>query len=60
MTGLGTTTPIPLTHPSAIQLPYALDGSNTAATGFQPSALGNPNVTWETTTTMNVGLDGML
>ena len=40
---------------------YALDGSNTAAlTGFQPSALGNPDVTWETTTTMNVGVDAML
>jgi len=40
---------------------YALDGSNTgAATGFQPSALGNPGVTWETTTTMNVGVDAML
>jgi TonB-linked SusC/RagA family outer membrane protein len=40
---------------------YALDGSNTAAiTGFQPSVLGNPDVTWETTTTMNVGVDAML
>ncbi len=40
---------------------YALDGSNTAAiTGFQPSALGNPDVTWETTTTMNAGVDAML
>ncbi len=40
---------------------YALDGSNTAAiTGFQPSTLGNPDVTWETTTTMNVGIDAML
>jgi TonB-linked SusC/RagA family outer membrane protein len=40
---------------------YALDGSNTSAiTGFQPSALGNPDVTWETTTTMNAGVDAML
>ncbi|MFO7573624.1 MAG: TonB-dependent receptor [Bacteroidales bacterium] len=40
---------------------YALDGSNlTAFTGFQPSALGNPDVTWETTTTMNAGVDAML
>lgn len=39
---------------------YALGGSNTSAsTGFQPAALGNPDVTWETTTTMNVGLDAM-
>ena len=40
---------------------YALGGSNTSAsTGFQPAALGNPDVTWETTTTMNLGLDAML
>ena len=39
---------------------YALDGSNTAAiTGFEPATLGNPDVTWETTTTMNVGVDAM-
>ncbi|MBP7039070.1 MAG: TonB-dependent receptor [Bacteroidales bacterium] len=39
---------------------YALDGSNTAAiTGFEPSTLGNPDVTWETTTTMNLGVDAM-
>lgn len=40
---------------------YALDGSNTAAIGgFQPSTLGNPNVGWESTETINAGLDGIL
>lgn len=40
---------------------YAIDGSNTsAATGFRPSALGNPDVTWETTKTLNFGIDGTL
>jgi TonB-linked SusC/RagA family outer membrane protein len=40
---------------------YALDGSNTSATvGFQPSTLGNANVGWESTTTLNVGLEGTL
>lgn len=39
---------------------YALDGSNTAAlTGFQPSTLGNPEVGWETTSTMNAGVDAL-
>jgi len=38
---------------------YALDGSNTTAvTGFRPSALGNTDVTWETTQTLNLGVDG--
>jgi TonB-dependent starch-binding outer membrane protein SusC len=37
---------------------YAIDGSNTSSVvGFQPSAVGNPNVTWETTETINLGLD---
>lgn len=37
---------------------YALDGSNTrTVVGFQPSAYGNTNVTWETTRTLNFGLD---
>jgi len=37
---------------------YALDGSNTATSvGFQPSTMGNPDVTWETTETFNLGLD---
>ncbi len=40
---------------------YALTGSNTTAiTGFQPSALGNENVTWETTKTLNLGVDATL
>jgi TonB-linked SusC/RagA family outer membrane protein len=40
---------------------YALTGSNTTAvTGFQPAALGNTNVTWEETSTLNFGIDGVL
>jgi TonB-linked SusC/RagA family outer membrane protein len=40
---------------------YALDGSNTSAiTGFQPSTLGNANVGWETTETINGGVDAIL
>lgn len=40
---------------------YAIDGSNTSAiAGFRPAALGNPDVTWETTKTTNFGLDGTL
>jgi len=37
---------------------YALDGSNTSAiSGFMPSTLGNEDVTWETTKTLNFGVD---
>ena len=37
---------------------YDITGSNTSAiVGFQPIALGNQNVTWETTETRNFGLD---
>lgn len=37
---------------------YAIDGSNTQATaGFMPSTVGNTDVTWETTTTYNLGID---
>jgi TonB-dependent starch-binding outer membrane protein SusC len=40
---------------------YAIDGSNTSATpGFMPARLGNPDVTWEATTTYNLGIDGSL
>lgn len=40
---------------------YALDGSNTQAiSGFMPGRLGNEDVTWEATTTYNLGLDGVL
>lgn len=40
---------------------YALDGSNTnAMPGFMPSTLGNQDVTWESTNTINVGIDGTL
>ncbi len=39
---------------------YALDGSNTAAiSGFAPSTLGNANVGWETTETINAGIDAI-
>ena len=37
---------------------YAIDGSNTSATsGFKPATLGSENVTWETTTTFDIGID---
>ncbi|MEX2372046.1 MAG: TonB-dependent receptor [Bacteroidales bacterium] len=37
---------------------YSISGSNTeAVSGFQPDAVGNPNVTWETTETINLGVD---
>jgi TonB-linked SusC/RagA family outer membrane protein len=37
---------------------YAIDGSNTSATaGFKPYSNGNENVSWETTHTLNLGLD---
>lgn len=40
---------------------YALDGSSTASLpGFDKLKRGNPKVTWETTETLNVGLDATL
>jgi len=40
---------------------YPLDGSNTSAiSGFMPSTLGNPNVGWETTQTINAGIDAII
>lgn len=40
---------------------YSLDGANTSAiSGFMPSTLGNENVTWETTETLNLGVDAVL
>jgi TonB-linked SusC/RagA family outer membrane protein len=37
---------------------YSIDGSNTsAAAGFMPATLGNENVSWETTKTLNIGID---
>ena len=37
---------------------YPMTGSNTSSvSGFIPLAFGNPNVTWETTNTLNLGLD---
>lgn len=37
---------------------YALNGSNTSAVaGFMPSRIGNENVSWETTTSYNLGID---
>lgn len=39
---------------------YALGGSNTAAaSGFYPATLGNEDVTWETTRTIDGGLDAL-
>jgi len=40
---------------------YSLDGVNNVVTpGFDKTKRGNPNVTWETTETLNVGLDAEL
>ncbi len=40
---------------------YDFNGTNTSAvTGFQPSALGNTDVTWETTKTLDFGIEGVL
>ncbi len=40
---------------------YDFNGTNTTAvTGFQPSALGNTDVTWETTKTLDLGIEGVL
>jgi TonB-dependent starch-binding outer membrane protein SusC len=37
---------------------YAIGGShNSSVVGFQPARIGNPDVTWETTETVNLGLD---
>lgn len=37
---------------------YDLDGANTnSVKGFQPNTIGNPNARWETTLTVNLGLD---
>jgi TonB-linked SusC/RagA family outer membrane protein len=42
----------------AYRASYAIDGSNTsAASGFKPAANGNKDVSWETTNTLNFGLD---
>jgi TonB-dependent starch-binding outer membrane protein SusC len=41
-----------------IQSSYPLDGSTSGlTTGFQPSQYGNDNVTWEKTSTLDIGLD---
>ena len=40
---------------------YDLNGTNTSSVqGFQPSTIGNPDVTWETTSTLDGGLDAVL
>jgi TonB-linked SusC/RagA family outer membrane protein len=37
---------------------YAIDGGNlTRVVGFQPSRYGNPDITWESTETRNLGVD---
>ncbi len=44
------------THPALTS--YPIDGANTSFTpGFAQVTIGNSNVTWETTETINVGLD---
>ncbi len=43
------------------QAAYSFTGAdNSAIAGFIPGALGNENVTWETTRTINVGVDATL
>ncbi|MBT3384721.1 MAG: TonB-dependent receptor [Prolixibacteraceae bacterium] len=43
---------------SSYKASYAIDGSNTSAyAGFRPATLGNEDVTWETTETINLGID---
>lgn len=40
---------------------YSLTGSNTSAiAGFQPNSKGNPDVKWETTKTINVGVNAAM
>lgn len=40
---------------------YDLGGTNTSSVvGFQPDAMGNPNARWETTLTVNLGVDAKL
>jgi TonB-linked SusC/RagA family outer membrane protein len=40
---------------------YNLNGTNTSAvTGFQPQSLGNENAKWETTKTIDFGIEGVL
>ncbi len=41
---------------------YPIDGANatTGATGFYQTTFGNPDVRWESTSTINLGLDGTL
>jgi TonB-linked SusC/RagA family outer membrane protein len=47
--------------PNKYTAAYALTGSNTSAvTGFEPSTLGNEEVTWESTTTLDFGVDATL
>ncbi len=39
---------------------YDIKGANTSSVqGFQPSAIGNPDVTWEATSTLDGGLDAI-
>jgi TonB-dependent starch-binding outer membrane protein SusC len=40
---------------------YGMSGTNTFFnTGYRQSTFGNPNVRWETTTTMNLGIDATI
>jgi TonB-dependent starch-binding outer membrane protein SusC len=44
-----------------IQSSYPLDGTTSGlTTGFQPAQYGNDNVTWEKTSTIDIGLDSRL
>lgn len=39
---------------------YVLGTGQTPVPGAAPTSLGNPNITWESTTTTNIGLDALL
>ncbi|MBR9855880.1 MAG: TonB-dependent receptor [Algicola sp.] len=40
---------------------YSVTGSNSSvAPGYNLTSIGNPNLKWETTTTKNIGVDGIL
>ncbi|MDO9551399.1 TonB-dependent receptor [Rhodonellum sp.] len=46
------------TQPLLARTSYAF--GNTAAFGYRPNTIGNPNLRWETSTTANAGLDFVL